>query len=257
VSPREVLRFAVLAVLTAAVVVAAVIGLLAIQGNSSGSDVPPAKATAEPVDAAPPLDRTAIAWMARELPHHAGVSAAKRDSGALRHAGFHPFAHAARYVIASAAPHGTVAIARFAANGAALVVAQHADIGNLAQQRQADQQRRNTLERSLLGNFRIHAGSQPRSVLYAGGLDYRAAEVLNLLAGSDPVTLLAIPGDPPEQAVGLPRRSVELRVPAAGSNAILETLPAADQPATVTNLKDGAQRWTWSLQPVPIAPQLP
>jgi hypothetical protein len=256
VSAREVLRFAVLAVLTAAVVAAAVIALVTVQGDNS-DDTAQSRPTGAPVSAAPALDRSAINWMSRELPHHAKVQAPKDDAGALRHGGFRPSKSAARYVIAHQAPSGTVPIARFERNGGTILVAQRAHTGDLAQKRQADEQRRHKLEQSLLGNFRIHAADQPRSVLSAGGLDYRAAEVLNLLAGSHSVTLLAIRGDPPEQAVGLPRRTVDVRVPAAGANAILETLPALDRPAIMTNLKNGAQRWTWSIQPVPVAPQLP
>lgn len=255
-SAREVLRFAALAVLTAALVTGAVIALVTVQGDNSG-DAPGSRPTAAPVSAAPPLDRSAITWMSRELPHHAKVQAAKDDAGALRHAGFRPANRAARYVIAHAAPSATVPIAKFDGNGGTIVVAARAHTAGLAQRRQADERRRHTLEHSLLGNFRIHAASQPRGVLFAGELDYRAAEVLNLLAGSHPVTILAIRGDPPEQAVGLPRRTVDVRVPAAGANAILETLPALDRPAIMTSLKNGAQRWTWSIQPVPVAPQLP
>lgn len=246
----------VYAVLTAAVALAAIIGLVVVAGQSTtgrSGATSTERPVASTVPGASPIARALAAWATRNLPHSAVIAARGDLAAALRSAGFsHVIAHpgGADYLVGVTG--GTsVPVAKFGSRGGAVVVRQRVDVRYAARLWAADATGRRAAERELLRNFNVRTAPGARSALAAGRVDMRAATVLALLAGRGPVRLLAATPEPAEQAVGQPIRILELRVDSGAAQDIRAGLSAAYQPATVAHLPGGVQRWTWSLRALP------
>jgi hypothetical protein len=118
--------------------------------------------------------------------------------------------------------------------------------------RTAERQARRTAERQLLTNPAIHAHAAARIALQAGLLDLRAATVLVLMANSSHVDIVSVNADEPEQAAGLPARSVDVWTDAAPAvQAMLSNLPPSYQPSGDTRLPNGTHRMVWPIDPEP------
>jgi len=237
------------AALLLATVVAAVVALVVVSrhhpADSATRDVATATAqrderpVASNVADLPAAVREAARWMGRELPRGATVSAPAGATALLRRSGFVVSASSSYVLTASASPvTGALPVAEFRAGGDAAAVLQRVASAphSLAARRAADAASRRSAERQLLGNHRLHASAAARAVLSGGGLDLRAATVLALLASSGPVSVVAVRGDPPEQAAGLPARVVDLRVASRVADAVRQQLPAGYRPASVAAL---------------------
>jgi hypothetical protein len=125
---------------------------------------------------------------------------------------------------------------------------------DIASRRTADRQTRRNAERQLLANPAIQARGAARTALQAGELDLRAATVLALMANSSHVNIVSVNTDEPEQAAGLPARTVDVRTNAAPAvQAMLSNLPSSYQPSTDTPLPNGTHRMVWPIDPEPPA----
>ncbi|PZS16435.1 MAG: hypothetical protein DLM57_10435 [Pseudonocardiales bacterium] len=224
----------------------------------------------------------AAAWAARELPHAAQLVADPDMRNALNGVGFSNVRTASAaleassrnntplsfdYVVSSAAlravdrANGPVAralqaslpIAVFGSGPHQLVVRQASteSAADIASRRRADDQIRLTAGRQLLANPAIRASRAVEAVLEAGALDLRAATVLALMANSSHVNILTVNIDKPEQAAGLPARSIDVRTDAAPAvQAMLSNLSPSYRPS-VTQLPNGSNRIVWPIMPIP------
>lgn len=148
----------------------------------------------------------------------------------------------------------SVPIAVFGSGSHRVVVRQvsTASPAEIASRQAADLRRRRAGERELLTNPAIHVRARARAALRAGQLDLRAATVLVLMANSSHVELVSVNPDEPEQAAGLPARSVDVRTDAdAAVEAMLSNLPPSYRPASDTRLPDGTHRMVWPIDPEP------
>lgn len=197
------------------------------------------------------------AWAARNLPHAADVAASGALAAVLRSAGFpHVTANGekADYFVGAAAHEASVPVAKFGSGARAVVVRQRVGVRNATELWTADAASRRAAERELLRNFNVRIAPGARTALATGDVDLRAAAVVALLAGRGPVSVLAATPRPAEQGAGLPIRSLELRVDDGAAQDIRAGLSAPYQPASVAHLRDGVQRWTWSLRALPVTP---
>jgi hypothetical protein len=122
------------------------------------------------------------------------------------------------------------------------------------QTRDADRADRLVAGTALLGNPRVEAAPDTKSVLAAGGLDLRAATALSALAGAGPVRLDKISVVAAEAAAGVPARSITVRTSDFSlATRVLSGLTAAFRPDQVIRESDGAIRLHWPLNfdPVP------
>jgi hypothetical protein len=245
-------------------------------GHRSTSDNSPAVAAAVAPD---PTVTAAAAWVVRELPHDARIIADRRLAAALTRDRFTAIrtpsvinsgpaggriALTFDYAVSTAALRATagpgsgvdrvltssVPIAMFGSGSGVVLVRQAstADAADLAASRAADLQKRRAGERQLLANPAIHAGTAARTALHAGRLDLRAATVLALMANSSHVDLLSVNIDRPEQLVGLPARSIDVRTDAESAvEAMLSNLPPSYRPTSDSRLPGGAHRMVWPI----------
>jgi hypothetical protein len=124
---------------------------------------------------------------------------------------------------------------------------------DLATVRAADLQNRRQAGIELLANSALTVADGAASTLRAGGLDMRAATVLAFLANGGAVSVLSITVNPPEQAVDLPARVVDLSPSDPGAaSAILAALPPSYRPVSVA-LTSSRLRLTWPVNPLPTA----
>jgi hypothetical protein len=74
------------------------------------------------------------------------------------------------------------------------------------------------------------------------------------MANSSHVNIVSVNTDEPEQAAGLPARTVDVRTNAAPAvQAMLSNLPSSYQPSTDTPLPNGTHRMVWPIDPEPPA----
>jgi hypothetical protein len=149
---------------------------------------------------------------------------------------------------------GSAPVARFGSGAHAIVIRRRVGggAGAVARARAADLRARRRVEQRLLANRALTAAPAVRRLLRDGSLDMRCATALGLLARRGPVRLLAVRVDPAERAAGLPARVVVIRAHAADATAVLGMLSLPYHPASVRQLPDGAQRWTWPVRAVPV-----
>jgi hypothetical protein len=150
---------------------------------------------------------------------------------------------------------GSIPVAVFGSGAAQVTVRQAvADSAAVVSDRQAtDASTRRAAEQQLLSNHAIQVKGNALSALQAGQLDLRAATVIAYLANSTTVTLADVTTSGPEQQAGLPVRSIDISI---GAPAVMQTivsgLPVAYQPASVTQLSNGAVRMVWPLSAEPL-----
>ena len=179
---------------------------------------------------------TASGWAARELTHHARILADSKSRAVLVADGFdNVIAGTANaggaelsfdYVLATPALrtsarsngavaralHSSVPIAVFGTGKQQVIVRQvHSGSIHRVQTSRASVAIRRSAGRQLLANPALHVVGAARTVLQTGGLDFRAATVLAVMAGSAHVSILSINVSQPEHAAGLPARSMDVR----------------------------------------------
>ena len=148
----------------------------------------------------------------------------------------------------------SVPIAVFGSGNDQVVVRQVSATSNadIAARRSTDRETRLTAERQLLTNPAIRASGAARAALQAGQLDLRAATILALMANSSHLDIISVNLDVPEQAAGLPARSIDVQTDApADVQAMLSNLPALYRPIADTVLPSGTHRMVWSINPEP------
>jgi hypothetical protein len=275
------------------IVVAAVVGLALVavilvvtlnNGSHHGAAIKPqtrpsaasvAPTTAASAGASDELVAAAT-WAAQQLPHSAALLADTGAGPVLTGDGFVAVAVAGgatpvpfEYVVstpqlrATAATNSGVAsalssstpVAVFGSAADQVAIRQaSADPGAVvAARRAADQQTRLGAENELLKNPAVQVSDAARLALQAGELDLRAATVIAYLANSSHLEVVAVNLDPPEQAAGLPVRSVDIRIDTtSATQTVLAALPVSYQPMSVTPLSNGASRFVWPLEAEPM-----
>jgi hypothetical protein len=228
----------------------------------------------------------AATWAAVQLPHAAQILADHDTQVALAAAGFTavetvPSAAAApasaatdptppsfEYVISTStlraqadsdpalanALNSALPVADFGSGAQQIVVGQASSdpAAVVAKRRSTDVQIRRSAETELIANPAIRAVGTALAALQSGQLDLRAATVLAFLANSSHVDLINVTVDPPEQAAGLPIRSIDVISDSQSAmQTILSTLPLAYQPASITPLSNGADRVVWPISAEP------
>jgi hypothetical protein len=249
----------------------------AAPGTSGAPGTPGTSGTSAAVEI-----NAAAAWAGRELSHDAQIVADPGMTAALTARGF---AHIQTVSAGSAGTSRTVAltfdyVASTAAlradaasgnaveralnsslpvaafgSGARQVILQQVSsdaTAEIASRRSDDERNRRTAEQQLLANSAIHVSGAARTALQGGALDLRAATVLALMANTSHVDLLSVNVDGPEQAAGLPARSIDVRTDAASAvQAMLSNLPPSYAPSADTRLPNGTDRIVWPLDPEP------
>lgn len=242
----------------------------------------PAASGPEPVTTAPVALSSSVAaaieWARVQLPHDVPIVADPQTGSALSAAGFTQVGAAAStttavptfvYLFDTAAVRAAASANQAIAAAVSSSVAV-ADFGSAADQvdvRQAvtdsaavvgarkatDATTRRTAEQELLRNPAVTASGNAVAALQQGQLDLRAATVLAYLANSTTVRLGNVSINGPEQAAGLPVRSIDVTI---GAPAVMQTivsgLPVAYQPTSVTQLSTGAARMVWPIAAEPL-----
>ncbi len=216
-------------------------------------------------------------WAARELAHRAPILADSKARAVLAAKGFANVVGSATaggtkgggatlsfdYVLATPALrtaarsdravaralNSSVPIAVFG-GGKQQVVVRQVRSGSIhrAQSSRASAAIRRSAGRQLLANPALHAVGAARTVLRSGDLDFRAATVLALMAGSAHVSILSIDVSLPEHAAGLPARSMDVRTDAeAAVEAILAGLPPSYAPSADIRRPNGADHLVWPI----------
>jgi hypothetical protein len=226
----------------------------------------------------PPSVAAAVAWARVQLPRDSPLVADSQLSSALSAAGFTQvtavsatttsipaFAYLFDTATVHAAAAGDPAIAAALASSVAV-----ADFGSgrdgldvrqavtdsaavVGSRTATDASTRRTAEQELLRNPAFSATGNAAAVLERGQLDLRAATVLAYLANSTTVQLGNVSVSAPEQAAGLPVRSIDVTIAApAVMQTIVSGLPVAYQPTSVTQLSTGAVRMVWPIAAEPL-----
>jgi hypothetical protein len=273
------LRLLAVAVAGALMLVAAIVVAFL---TTRGSKATTAQHTSQAAQPTAPADaaeiRSAAAWAGRELPHNAQILTDPDAAAPLVAAGFvnvHAISAQAanspaqtfEYVVvgptlrqsantdgaAMSALNASLPVAAFGAGANEVVIRQaSADPAAVIARKAVDAETRRTAEAELLRNPAVQASGAASAALQSGALDLRAATVLAFLANSSHVVFTNVTADPPEQAAGLPIRSIDISSDApAAMQTILSTLPLSYQPMSMTRLSDGAERVVWPLDAEP------
>ncbi len=244
------------------VVAACVAGAIAFVHRADRPPQKPTVAAAAPTTTAQ-VD-AAVGWAGRELSHEASVLADPESRAALVAVGFGDVVTGparADYVVATPALRNaartsatlkkvltsSVPIALFG-TGTQQVVVRQTPVGSRRPLNAADAAARRTADRRLLVDRGIDVTGAARTVLAAGGLDIRAAAVLNLMASSAHIDILRINVSGAEHAAGLPARSIDIRTDnEVAVQAILVSLPQPFAPSTNVRQPNASDHIVWPI----------